>query len=72
MLHYAKSALRLSHFGTAFECQPIQRMLPSATRQLHMPAFNYQPEAYVGPSREDVMTLRSQHLNPGELSIPMF
>lgn len=31
-----------------------------------MPAFDYSPPAYTGPSKEEVLRMRKQHLSPGE------
>ncbi len=31
-----------------------------------LPPFDYQPPAWTGPSKEEVLRLRKEHLNPGE------
>ena len=31
-----------------------------------LPPFDYQPPAWTGPSKEEVLRLRKAHLNPGE------
>jgi len=33
-------------------------------RELQMPAFDYQPRPYTGPSREEVLAARRQYTNP--------
>lgn len=33
-----------------------------------LPPFDWQPPAYTGPPKEEVLRLRKQHLSPGERS----
>jgi alanine-glyoxylate transaminase / (R)-3-amino-2-methylpropionate-pyruvate transaminase len=39
------------------------------TRPLTMPAFDYTPRPYTGPSREEVLALRQQHVNPAVFTL---
>jgi alanine-glyoxylate transaminase / (R)-3-amino-2-methylpropionate-pyruvate transaminase len=38
-------------------------------RELQMPAFDYQPRPYTGPSREEVLTARRQYTNPAVFTL---
>jgi alanine-glyoxylate transaminase / (R)-3-amino-2-methylpropionate-pyruvate transaminase len=38
-------------------------------RQLQMPAFDYQPHPYTGPSREEVLAARRQYTNPAVFTL---
>jgi alanine-glyoxylate transaminase/(R)-3-amino-2-methylpropionate-pyruvate transaminase len=39
------------------------------THRLEMPAFDYQPKPYRGPSREEVLALRQEYVNPAVFTL---
>ena len=43
--------------------KPFFKTLRKFNKQI--PAFDYKPQAYKGPSFEDVMSARTDFLNPG-------
>ena len=41
----------------------------SAASRLEMPATDHRPRPYTGPSREDVLAMRRQYMNPAVFTI---
>lgn len=57
---YLRRALR------QLEQQRWQSSVPApATEMPQMPAYDYTPPPYTGPSKEKVLALRKQYLSPG-------
>ena len=50
--------------GREFASVPEEAVLNS--RGPRMPAFDYSPPEYNGPSKQEVLRLRKHHLSPGE------
>ncbi len=75
LLSYALSSCRQSwgRFSNAAQLQQVTqtRALTAPARDestvpRELPAFDYTPKPYVGPSAEEVLALRKQHLSPCE------
>lgn len=49
----------------AFASVPEEAVLNS--RGPRMPAFDYSPPEYTGPSKQEVLHMRKHHLSPGEM-----
>jgi len=74
MLQYSTSLARVLLKGTsAGPCLWQLRTYASHPAAAHekappqMPPFDYQPQPYVGPSKEEVLALRKKFLSPSEL-----
>lgn len=72
MLRHRSAAQRLAHLWSVprgFASVPVEEasQTHAPAGNMEMPAFDFTPPAYNGPSKEEVLRMRKQHLSPGQL-----
>lgn len=64
------SSLRKQQGGSAAALLPEALGFLGGRRALSsLPAFDYKPKPYVGPSKDEVLAMRKAHLSPSELTL---